>query len=248
MTSGRTSTFEILPAIDLLGGRVVRLRRGDFDQVDVFSDEPATVARTFAAAGARWLHVVDLDGARDGRPRHASAIAQILDAAGSSVACEVAGGLRTEEAVGEILAAGARRAVLGTGALRDLPMVTRLILRHGAERIVAAIDVRDGFALGDGWRFGTGGIGVGMAIEQLVDAGVTVFETTAIERDGLLAGPDLDLLSSVVAFSVEVIASGGIRSLGDLRAVRALGCTGAIVGRALYDGSLELAAALTAVD
>jgi len=226
---------------------VVRLRRGAFDEVDVFSDEPATVARTFADSGARWLHVVDLDGARDGQLRHASAIAKILDAAGSSVACEVAGGLRDEEAVGEILAAGARRAVLGTGGLRDLPLVSRLVARHGAERIVAAIDVRDGVALGDAWRARAGGIGVGLAIEQLVDAGVKVFETTAIDRDGLLAGPDLNLLASVVGFGVEVIASGGIRSVADLRAVRDIGCTGAIVGRALYDGSLDLVEALTAV-
>ena len=235
-----------MPAIDLLGGRVVRLRRGAFDDMEVFSDEPATVARTFADAGARWLHIVDLDGARDGQPRHASAIARILEAAGSNVACEVAGGLRTEDAVEGVLVAGARRAVLGTGGLRDLPMVTRLVARHGGERIVAAIDVRDGVALGDGWRAGTGGIGVGIAIEQLVDAGVTAFEATAIDRDGLLAGPDLDLLLSVVAFGIEVIASGGIRSVADLRAVRDIGCTGAIVGRALYDGSLDLAEALTA--
>jgi phosphoribosylformimino-5-aminoimidazole carboxamide ribotide isomerase len=242
------STFEILPAIDLHGGRVVRLRQGAFDQADVFSDDPAVVAARFAAAGARWLHIVDLDGARDGQPRHAPAIAQILDAVGTRVSCEVAGGLRSEAAVEAVLAAGARRAVLGTGALLDQPMVGRLIGRHGAERMAVAIDVRDGIALGDGWRAGAAGREVGPVIGQLIEVGVTVFEATAIERDGLMAGPDLDLLAAIAAFGVEVIASGGIRSVEDLRAVRAIGCSGAIVGRALYEGSLDLADALAATN
>ena len=248
MVTERPSTFEILPAIDLLGGRVVRLRQGAFDQADVFSGEPAAIAARFAAAGARWLHIVDLDGARDGQPRHVPAIAQILAAVGPGVACEVAGGLRTEAAVEAVLAAGAQRAVLGTGALRDPPMVGRLIVRHGEGRIAAAIDVRDGIALGDGWRAGAAGREIGPVIEQLMDAGVTVFEATAIERDGLMAGPDLDLLAAIAAFGAEVIASAGIRSLEDLRAVRAIGCSGAIVGRALYEGSLDLAEALAAAE
>lgn len=212
----------------------------------MYGDEPVTVATTFAAAGARWLHIVDLDGARTGRPTQVAAIGPILEAVGDEVGCEVAGGLRTEAAVDSVLAAGARRAVLGTAAVRDLSMVARLTGRHGPERIVAAIDVRDGIALGDAWRAGAGGPSMGTAIVQLIDAGVTQFETTAIDRDGLLAGPDLELLASAVALGVDVIASGGIRSVADLREVRAVGCAGAIVGRALYDGSLDLREALAA--
>ena len=247
MIGEAASTFEILPSIDLLGSRVVRLREGNFTQVTAFSDEPAAVAASFEDAGARWLHIVDLDGAHAGVPQHMSAITQILQAVGERVACEVAGGLRTDEAVETILASGARRAVLGTAALRDPAMVNRLIRRHGAEQIVAAIDVRDGFALGDAWRPGSDGQRVDTAIQRLRDAGVTRFEVTAIDRDGLLAGPDLQLLESVVTVGIHVIASAGIRSIDDLRAVRAIGCTGAIVGRALYDGSLDLTEALAAI-
>lgn len=246
MTQRERSRFEILPAIDLIGGRVVRLRQGDFAREDVYGEDPAAVATTFAAAGARWVHLVDLDAARAGRPMQLPAIARILDAVGPDVECEVAGGLRTEDAVDDALAAGARRAVLGTAALEDPAMVTRLVRRHGSDRVAAAIDVRDGVAVGDGWRSGARGTRVAVAVRRLVDTGVSLFETTAIERDGLLAGPDLELLAGVVALGVEVIASGGIRSVSDLNDVRAAGCTGAIVGRALYDGSLDLREALAA--
>ncbi|HUG29508.1 MAG TPA: 1-(5-phosphoribosyl)-5-[(5-phosphoribosylamino)methylideneamino] imidazole-4-carboxamide isomerase [Candidatus Limnocylindria bacterium] len=236
----------MLPAIDLVGGRVVRLRQGDFERMDVYGDDPLQRATAFAAAGARWLHIVDLDGARSGRRRHAAVIAEIVDALGADVACEVGGGLRTEASVESVLASGARRAVLGTRALKDPGMIGRLVGRHGAHRIVVAIDVRDGRAVGDGWLEGAGGKPIREAFERLMDAGVAVFEVTGIQRDGLLAGPDLELLASAVASGAQVIASGGIRSVGDLRAVRAIGCAGAIVGRALYDGSLDLADALAA--
>ena len=246
------SRFEILPAIDLVEGQVVRLRQGDFSQADVFDDDPPAVARTFAAAGARWLHIVDLDGARAGHPVQGRAIGTILDAVGPAVACEVAGGLRTEAAVDAVLEAGAARAVVGTAALRDLAMVDRLVRRHGPERVIAAIDVRGGEAVGDGWRQGAGGVAMGIAIRRLVETGIGSFEVTAIDRDGLMGGPDLELLATAVGLgqtagrAIEVIASGGIRSVADLVAVRALGCAGAIVGRALFDGSLDLREALAA--
>lgn len=226
---------------------MVRLRQGDFEQEDVYGDDPVAVASAFAAAGARWLHVVDLDGARAGEPRQSVFIARIFAAAGERLSCEVGGGLRSEASVGSVLAAGARRAVLGTTALQDPSMIGRLVGRYGPERLAAAIDVRDGLALGDAWRAGAGGRPVAEAVTQLIDAGVTTFEVTAIDRDGVLAGPDLDLLASVVARGADVIASAGIRSVADLRAARAVGCTGAIVGRALYDGSLDLAEALAAM-
>jgi len=241
------SRFEILPAIDLIDGRVVRLQQGDFDRLDDYGDDPVAVAASFEAAGAHWLHIVDLDGARYGRACHTEVIGRILSAAGDRVHCEVAGGLRTEEAVAAVLRAGARRAVLGTAALQDPSLVARLVGRFGTTRIAVAIDVRDGMAFGEAWRSGADGPTVDDAVGRLVDCGVNIFETTAIDRDGVLAGPDLPLLASVVAFGVEVIASGGIRSIDDLLAVRAIGCTGAIVGRALYDGSLDLAKAVAAV-
>ena len=231
---------------------MVRLRQGDFARADVFGDEPATIAAAFAAAGARSLHIVDLDGARAGHPVQARTIATILAAVAPTVACEVAGGLRTEVAVDAVLAAGAARAVLGTAALQDLDLAGRLVERHGPERVIAAIVVRAGDAVGDAWRAGAAGVRAGVAIRRLVDAGFRVFEVTAIDRDGLLGGPDLDLLATAVGLGeaadagIAVIAAGGIRSVADLLAVRAAGCAGAIVGRALYDGSLDLSAALAA--
>lgn len=222
------------------------MRQGDFATADVFSDDPLAVAEAFVAAGARWLHLVDLDGARAGAPVHARTIGRLLEAVGADVACEVAGGLRTERAVDDVLAAGAKRAVLGTVALRNSAMVGRIVRRLGPERLVAAVDVRDGLAVGDAWRPAARGTSVDVAIRTLVDVGIRLFEMTAIGRDGLMAGPDLELLATVAGMEVDLIASGGIRSVADLQAVRALGCAGAIVGRALYDGSLDLPEALAA--
>lgn len=241
------SDLEILPAIDLRGGRVVRLQQGDFARETAFSDDPVAVARDFAAAGARWLHVVDLDGARSGTPAHAQVIRSIVDAVGHRVAVEVAGGLRTSTAVAEAIAAGAARAVVGTAALRDPDFAGDLVRRHGADRIAVAIDVRDGLAVGEGWRSDAPGPAVASIVAALADVGITTFEVTAIERDGLLGGPDLGLLSGLIASSRGgVIASGGVASLDDIRAVAALGCAGAIVGRALYEGQLDLGAAIEA--
>jgi phosphoribosylformimino-5-aminoimidazole carboxamide ribotide isomerase len=240
-----TSGFDILPAIDLHRGRVVRLQQGDFERETAFSDDPVAVARSFADAGARWLHVVDLDGARTGEPAHAAVIRDLVGAVGDRLAVEVAGGLRTEGSVAAILAAGAARAVVGTAALRDPGFAGRLVATHGPDRIAVALDIRDGLALGEGWREGASGVRAEDGLAALADAGVTMLEATAIDRDGLLGGPDLELLERLVRLERgAVIASGGIASLEDLRAVRALGCAGAIVGRALYEGRLDLEEAL----
>ena len=241
-----TSPFEILSAIDLRGGRVVRLEQGDFERATTFSDDPVAVARSFVGDGARWLHVVDLDGARTGVSAHTAVIRDLVDAVGDRAAVEVAGGLCTEASVAAALAAGAARAVVGTAALRDPAFAGRLVTTHGPQRIAVAIDVRDGLALGEGWRAGAAGIRAEEALATLADQGVTTFEATAIERDGLLGGPDLDLLGRLVGLDRgDVIASGGIASLEDIRAVRALGCAGAILGRALYEGRIDLGQAMS---
>ena len=240
-----TSPFEILPAIDLRGGRVVRLEQGDFERATTFSDDPVAVARTFVDGGARWLHVVDLDGARTGEPAHTALIRDLVAAVGDRAAVEVAGGLRTEASVAAALAAGAARAVAGTAALRDPAFAGRLVAAHGSQQIAVALDVRGGLALGEGWRAGAAGVRAEEALIALADAGVTTFEATAIERDGLLGGPDLALLGRLVALDRGgVIASGGIASLDDIQSVRRTGCAGTIVGRALYEGRIDLAAAI----
>ena len=242
-----TSDFDILPAIDLRGGRVVRLRQGDFARETAFSDDPVAVARGFVEAGARWLHVVDLDGARSGTPGHAQVIARIVAAVGDQARVEVAGGLRDEGSVATVLSSGAARAVVGTAAIEDPAFAGRLVTRHGTAAIAAAIDVRDGLAVGHGWAPDRTGIDAAVAIRRLADEGIETFEVTAIARDGLLGGPDLELYERLARVGRGyIVASGGIATLDDLMAVREVGCAGAIVGRALYEGRLSLGAAITA--
>lgn len=242
------TTFHLLPAIDLRGGRVVRLRQGDFARETAYADDPVAVARGFADGGARWLHVVDLDGARSGKPAHAEVIGRIIAAVGDRVSVEVAGGLRSASAVARVLEAGAARAVVGTAALAEPAFATDLVSAHGTNRIAVSLDVRDGLAVGGGWVRGAPGTPVRHAIDRLASAGVTWLEVTAIDRDGTLEGPDLVLLRSVMSDpQVQIIASAGIGSAADIAAVHAIGCAGAIVGRALYDGTLTLADALGAI-
>jgi phosphoribosylformimino-5-aminoimidazole carboxamide ribotide isomerase len=239
--------FELLPAIDLVGGRVVRLEQGDFERETSFSADPVAVAKRFADGGATWLHVVDLDGARSGRPGHGEIVRAIVSALGPDVRVEVAGGLRTLEAVGQAVAAGAARVVIGTAALKEPAMAAAAVAAHGRDRIAVALDVRDGLAIGEGWRVGAPGLPPDEVIRRLAGVGVATFEVTSIARDGLLGGPDLALLGELVEIGRgRIIASGGVARAEDIEAVRRLGCAGAIVGRALYDGSLDLASALAA--
>jgi len=244
-----STTFELLPAIDLIGGRVVRLRQGDFDQETAYDDDPVGVARRFAEQGAEWLHVVDLDGARAGEPRQLEIAAAIVAEVSGRTRVELGGGLRTPQAVAGALATGAARAAVGTAALRDPAFAGEIVARHGPDRIVVSIDVRDGVALGEGWREDAPGLPAADAVMALADAGVTTFEVTAIERDGLLQGPNLDLLRALVALDRgRIIASGGVASIDDVLAVQAAGCGGAIVGRALYEGRLDVRSVLDALE
>jgi phosphoribosylformimino-5-aminoimidazole carboxamide ribotide isomerase len=237
--------FEVIPAIDLRGGRVVRLRQGDFEQETAYVDDAAEVARVFANAGARLIHVVDLDGARQGNPVHQPVVAAICTAIEGRAQAEVAGGLRTHEAVAEAFSVGAARVVVGTSALHDPGFARSIAGAYGVDRVVAAIDVRDGQAIGDGWHEEAEGRPVQAAMRALAAAGIATFEVTAIHRDGLLEGPDLDLLRQLIHLELgTVIASGGMSSLADLRAVADLGCAGAIVGRAIYEGRIDLGEAL----
>lgn len=239
--------FALLPAIDLRGGRVVRLVQGDFARESAFSDDPVAVARAFADAGVAWLHVVDLDAARGDGGDNGAVVGAIVSSVGERVAVEVAGGLRSAEAVASVLSLGARRAVVGTAALADPGFARRLVDAHGPDAVAAALDVRDGQAVGHGWRAGAPGVAVEAALDTLADAGVSVFEVTAIDRDGTLGGPDLALYERLVGRRRgRIIASAGVTTVADLRALRAIGCAGAIVGRALYDGRLTIEDALGA--
>ena len=235
-------TFELLPAIDLRGGRVVRLREGDFARETQYSNDAVQVARLLVADGATWLHVVDLDGARAGEPRLLELVAAIVAAVDGQALVEVGGGLRTPGAVTEALGTGCQRVAVGTAALRDPEFVASMVARHGPSRIVGSIDVRDGVALGDAWRPGGEGMAAADAVTMLAGAGIQTFEVTAIDRDGMLGGPDLVLLRSLVALGRgRIIASGGVSSLADVLAVEAADCSGTIIGRAIYEGRVDLA-------
>lgn len=239
--------MELIPAVDLRAGRVVRLRQGDFGRAQVHGDDPLAVVRRWVGEGAPRLHLVDLDGAREGRPVQADLLAQLVLAAG--VPCQAAGGLRDDGSVSAALEAGADRVVLGTRLISDPAWAQRLIARHGAERIVAALDVQDDETHGDGWVSGGARRPLDAALTELSQAGLALFVVTAISRDGLLGGPDLELLGRIagVVGPAAVIASGGIASLDDLQKLAAAGYAGAILGRALYEGRIELGAALSAI-
>lgn len=241
------ATFDLLPAIDLRGGRVVRLRQGDFARETAYSDDPVEVANRFVDGGARWLHVVDLDGARDGTPTQGDTVARIVAAVGERASVEVSGGLRTLDAVAAALGSGACRAVVGTAALEDPAFAADLIKAHGTERVSVSLDVRAGLAVGRAWVPAAPGMPLRQAMVSLVEAGIRWFEVTAIDRDGTLEGPDRALLAIVASDRrIRVIAAGGICSIADLQVVRDIGCAGAIVGRALYEGTLDLSQALRA--
>jgi phosphoribosylformimino-5-aminoimidazole carboxamide ribotide isomerase len=205
------------------------------------------VIRRWVGEGASRLHLVDLDGAREGRPVQDDLLAQLVAAAG--VPCQVAGGLRDDHSVAAALEAGADRVVLGTRLIGDPAWARTLIARHGPERIVAALDVEDGDARGDGWVSGGARRALDATLTELSAAGLALFVVTGISRDGLLGGPDLELLERVagVVGPAGVIASGGIASLADLQTLAAAGYAGAILGSALYEGRIELGAALSAI-
>jgi phosphoribosylformimino-5-aminoimidazole carboxamide ribotide isomerase len=236
--------LELVPAIDLRAGRVVRLVGGDFDRETVYGDDPVAVAVQFAEAGARWIHVVDLDGARAGESRQGAVLGAIASAVLGRARIEVAGGLRAADEVDAALRF-AGRAVLGTAVLGDAGPTRELLDAHGPERIVAALDVRGGRAVGGGWANDAPSLPLDVAAGRLVEAGIRHVIVTAIDRDGRLAGPDLKLLGHVCSSTrLSVVASGGIRDVSDLRDVRDRGCSGAIVGRALYEGRLDLTLAI----
>lgn len=241
--------FDILPAIDLEGGRVVRLVQGDFARETVYEEDAVGVALAFADAGATWLHLVDLDGARDGEPRQLELVAEIVAEVHGRVRVEVGGGLRTPEAVAGALGTGANRVSVGTAALRDPTFALGLVARYGPARIVGSLDIRGGMALGEGWRPGAAGVPAADALERLSAAGIDTFEVTAIDRDGLMGGPDVPLLRSLVRLGRgRIIASGGITSLEDVLAVQAAGCAGAIVGKALYEGRITIREIVIAIE
>ena len=238
-------SFEVIPSIDLLKGQVVRLERGDYDRNTVFSDDPLAVAIGFEGQGAKRLHVVDLEGAASGEPANRRAVSDIIQRLGIPV--QVAGGIRSIEAAEDLLALGADRVVVGTKALTDESFLLRAVDVLGRSLVIApdahAREVRI-----SGWTEGTGE-DVSDAAKRLASVGVQRLLVTDIGTDGMLSGPNVELLGEVAAAAgIPVIASGGVSSIDDLRALAKVpGLEGAIVGKALYVGAFDLGDAIKAV-
>ena len=238
----------LLPAIDILGGQAVRLAQGDYAARTDYDADPLDAALRWVRDGARWLHVVDLDGARSGEPANLEHVQRITAAAGVPV--QVGGGLRTIEAVAAAIQAGAARVVLGTAAFRDQDFLDECVARY-RERVVVSVDGRGGLLAAAGWTEQTD-IPVQAVFTQLGRRGVSRFVFSSIERDGMLTGPDFDgIRAAAAAVRGSFIYSGGVSTLDDLRALAALrqvNLTGVIVGKALYESRLNVADAQAALD
>lgn len=238
------------PAVDIRDGHAVRLAGGDFAAETVYDADPCDAARRWLDDGARGLHVVDLDGARDGTPANLDHVQRI--AAASEVPVQVGGGLRDEGAVAAVLDAGADRAILGTAALRAPEFAGQMVARHGTTRIVVSVDVRGNRVATAGWTRSSE-MSAGEALAALREQGVTQFVYSSIDRDGLLGGPDLTALQAACAVvpDAEIIYSGGVADLGGLAALAGVGLAplrGVIVGTALFEGRLTVAAGQATLD
>lgn len=228
----------IYPAIDLLGGKCVRLVHGDYDSSTVYGEDPGAMAAAFRDQGAEWIHAVDLDGAKAGEPVNVGAIEAIV-ACGLPV--QVGGGIRNEESIERMLALGVRRVILGSVLVKDAEFARRAFARFG-DQIVAGIDSKNGMVATQGW-LETSSTTAGDLAKQMVDAGARLFVFTDIGRDGTLAGPNLEALSEFMeAAGVPVIASGGVGEESDIALLRAMvpAPEGVIVGKAIYEGRIDL--------
>ena len=234
----------IFPAIDIRGGKCVRLLKGDFAQETVFSDHPAEMAQRWEAEGAKFLHLVDLDGARAGHPQNLAAVRGILDAI--HIPAELGGGIRTMADIENALALGLRRVILGSVAVRDPELVKAACAKYG-DRIVVGIDAKDGIVAVDGWGV-SGDVAAGDLAKKMAAAGARTIIYTDISRDGTLSGVNVEATKKLAEESgVAIVASGGVRSIDDIRALKkaeASGIEGVIVGKSIYTGSLDLREAL----
>jgi phosphoribosylformimino-5-aminoimidazole carboxamide ribotide isomerase len=238
----------LYPAIDIRDGRAVRLVQGDYEREKAYDDDPVVAARRWVDGGARWLHVVDLDGARAGEPVNLEHVRRIVAAVGVPV--QLGGGLRDSKKVEEAMSSGAERVVLGTAAVRDPEMAEAIAAAHG-DRVVASVDARSGKVAAEGWTESSE-LDTAEVVAALTARGIRRFIYTPVDVDGLMEGPDLDSLREVAqATDGELIYSGGVGSLDHLRELAELGLdnlAGVIVGMALYEGRFTVAEAQAALD
>jgi len=241
--------MEIIPAIDIRGGRCVRLEQGDYTRETVFGDDPPAMARRWEEAGATRLHVVDLDGARDGHPVNAEVIREVIHAV--SIAVQVGGGIRDISVIDAYFRAGADRVALGTAAVKDQTTLVNAVSLF-RELILVGVDARDGMVATEGWLEQSEMRALDL-VQQLSEFGVARIFYTDIVRDGLLGGPNFTAINEIVGHAagfpspMAVIASGGVSSVEHLQRLALIGVEGAIVGKALYTGALDLTDAIRAV-
>jgi phosphoribosylformimino-5-aminoimidazole carboxamide ribotide isomerase len=233
--------MEIIPAVDIRGGKCVRLYQGDYNQETVFDDDPVTAALSWYSQGAQWLHIVDLDGAVAGEPKNMDVVEEIIKESGMLI--ELGGGIRQEEVAERLLRQGVSRIILGTAAIENRKLVKKLCQRFG-EAIAVSLDARDGKIAIHGWQKDTV-FEVLQLSREMVDAGVRRFIYTDIKKDGTLTEPSFDMIGRLLAeVTVPVIVAGGISRLEHLQRLKELGVEGAIIGKALYTGDINLGEAI----
>ena len=233
----------IYPAIDLYGGKAVRLFKGDYNQMTVYSDDPVSVAMDFAAAGASHIHLVDLEGAKIGRPANLDTIAKIV--AETCLFAEVGGGIRDMQTVDSYLGIGVSRVILGTAAVKDPEFLKAALVKYG-EKIAVGVDLKDGFVAIKGWTE-TSGLKAEEFFEKMQNLGVKTIICTDISRDGAMKGANRGLYLDLSAkFDIDLIASGGVSSIEDVTALAAMKLHGAIIGKAYYIGAVDLKEAVEA--
>jgi len=233
--------MEIIPAIDIRGGKCVRLYQGDYNRETVFDEDPVTAALTWYSKGARWLHIVDLDGAVSGEPQNMDVVEEIMKESGLLI--ELGGGIRQEEVAEKLLRQGVSRIILGTAAIENRELVKKLCQQFG-EAIAVSLDARDGKIAIQGWQKNTV-VEVLQLSREMADAGASRLIYTDIKRDGTLTEPNFGMISKLlVAAKARVIVAGGISRLEHLRRLKELGAEGAIIGKALYTGDIDLAEAV----
>ena len=233
--------MEIIPAVDIRGGRCVRLYQGDYNQQTVFNEDPVSVALTWYSQGARWLHIVDLDGAAAGEPKNMEMVLQIIKESGLLI--ELGGGIRQKEVAEKLLGQGISRIILGTAAIENRELVKKLCQQFG-DAIAVSLDARDGKIAIHGWQENTV-FEVLRLSREMIDAGVRRFIYTDIKKDGTLTEPNFDMINRLLAEThVPIIVAGGIAKLEHLRRLKELGVAGAIIGKALYTGDIDLEEAI----
>ena len=234
--------MELIPAIDLIDGKCVRLYQGDYSKETVYSDDPVEVALRWESMGASRIHIVDLDGARSGNPDNLNVVKRIVRSV--QVPVQMGGGVRSLDSARRIIDAGVQRVILGTVAVRDPEIVQSACAKLGSEAVVVAVDSKDGQVAVSGWTSGSD-MKATELIASMMEAGVRTFLCTDISRDGTLSGPNYGLMRDLVKVAGNgVIAAGGIASVKHLRGLEDVGVGGAVIGRALYTGDIDLAEAI----